>query len=121
MKAVAIAEARMVTVPMEPQGPDALRLSLLSQIISEISNSTQFNIGAGWIPTRSATPATALVPQRKVGFPIPNSGLLPVSRGQGRLDEKEYRSHSVTPGVALRRRTQAAQRDRPIRSSNGLL
>src|SRR5271157_4137008 len=31
---------------------------------------------AGWIPTRSATPSTALVPQRKVGFPIPNTGLL---------------------------------------------
>jgi len=30
----------------------------------------------GWIPTRSATPSTALVPQRKVGFPIPNAGLL---------------------------------------------
>jgi hypothetical protein len=28
MKAVAIAEARMVTVPMEPQGPDALRHSV---------------------------------------------------------------------------------------------
>ena len=25
-----------------------------------------------WIPTRSATPSTALVPQQKVGFPIPN-------------------------------------------------
>src|SRR5271165_1067013 len=32
--------------------------------------------GGGWIPTRSATPSTALVPQRKVGFPIPNAGLL---------------------------------------------
>ena len=31
---------------------------------------------AGWIPTRSATPSTALVPQRKVGFPIPNALLL---------------------------------------------
>src|SRR5271157_2172220 len=31
---------------------------------------------ARWIPTRSATPSTALVPQRKVGFPIPNTGLL---------------------------------------------
>src|SRR5271165_6380118 len=31
---------------------------------------------ARWIPTRSATPSTALVPQRKVGFPIPNAGLL---------------------------------------------
>src|SRR5271154_4436113 len=29
-----------------------------------------------WIPTRSATPSTALVPQRKVGFPIPSAGLL---------------------------------------------
>src|SRR5271168_4248309 len=29
-----------------------------------------------WIPTRSATPSTASVPQRKVGFPIPNAGLL---------------------------------------------
>src|SRR5271165_4642761 len=29
-----------------------------------------------WIPKRSATPSTALVPQRKVGFPIPNAGLL---------------------------------------------
>jgi hypothetical protein len=29
-----------------------------------------------WIPTRSATPSTALVPQRKGGFPIPNAGLL---------------------------------------------
>jgi hypothetical protein len=25
---------------------------------------------SGWIPTRSATPSTALVPQRKVGFPF---------------------------------------------------
>ena len=31
---------------------------------------------SGWIPTRSATPSTALVPQRKVGFLIPNAGLL---------------------------------------------
>src|ERR1700719_2994472 len=31
---------------------------------------------ARWIPTRSATPSTALVPQRKVGFPIPNPRLL---------------------------------------------
>src|SRR5271165_4693769 len=34
-----------------------------------------FDVGR-WIPTRSATPSTALVPQRKVGFPIPNAGLL---------------------------------------------
>jgi hypothetical protein len=32
--------------------------------------------GRWWIPTRSATPSTALVPQRKGGFPIPNAGLL---------------------------------------------
>src|SRR6478609_7967022 len=32
--------------------------------------------GVRWIPTRSATPSTALVPQRKVGFPIPNPRLL---------------------------------------------
>jgi hypothetical protein len=36
---------------------------------------------AWWIPTRSATPSTALVPQRKVGFPIPNAGLLPGFQG----------------------------------------
>ena len=32
--------------------------------------------GRRWIPTRSATPSTALVPQRKVGFPILNACLL---------------------------------------------
>src|ERR1700720_2777920 len=31
---------------------------------------------ARWIPARSATPSTALVPQRKVGFPIRNPRLL---------------------------------------------
>ena len=36
----------------------------------------RFQTHHGWIPTRSATPSTALVPQRKVGFPIPNAGLL---------------------------------------------
>jgi hypothetical protein len=30
----------------------------------------------GWILTRGATPSTALVPQQKVGFPIPNPRLL---------------------------------------------
>src|ERR1700678_4806852 len=29
-----------------------------------------------WIPTRGATPSTALVPQEKAGFPIPNPRLL---------------------------------------------
>src|SRR5271170_6208535 len=33
-------------------------------------------VRARWIPTRGATPSTALVPQQKVGFPIPNSRLL---------------------------------------------
>jgi len=39
-----IAEAQMASVPMKPQGPDAVRLSLLSQIVSEISLSIQFDI-----------------------------------------------------------------------------
>ena len=41
----------------------------------EIGEGTVHRIG-WWIPTRSATPSTALVPQRKVGFPIPNPRLL---------------------------------------------
>ena len=41
---LAIAEAQMANVPMEPQGQDAMRLSLLSQMISEISLSVQFDI-----------------------------------------------------------------------------
>ena len=39
-----IAEAQMATVPMESQLSDAVRLSLLSQIVSEISLSLQFDI-----------------------------------------------------------------------------
>ena len=39
-----ITEAQISSVPMEPQVPDAIRLSLLSQIISEISLSVQFGI-----------------------------------------------------------------------------
>src|SRR5271166_5650095 len=39
-------------------------------------NGIALNANGRWIPTRSATPSTALVPQRKVGFPIPNAGLL---------------------------------------------
>jgi hypothetical protein len=35
---------------------------------------------AGWIPTRSATPSTASVPQQKVGFPIPNPAFCSVSK-----------------------------------------
>jgi hypothetical protein len=41
---LAIAEAQMASVPMEPQGSDAMRLSLLSQIVSEISLSVQFGV-----------------------------------------------------------------------------
>lgn len=41
---LAIAEAQITLVPVEPQGPDAIRLSLLSQIVSEISLSVQFDI-----------------------------------------------------------------------------
>jgi hypothetical protein len=41
---LAIAEAQMAGVPIEPQGSDLVRLSLLSQIISEISLSVQFDI-----------------------------------------------------------------------------
>ena len=41
---LAIAEAQMACVPMEPQASDAVRLSLLSQIVSEISLSVLFDI-----------------------------------------------------------------------------
>ncbi|OQW78104.1 MAG: hypothetical protein BVN35_04610 [Proteobacteria bacterium ST_bin11] len=41
---LAVAEAQMANVPMESQGSDAMRLSLLSQIVSEISLSMQFDI-----------------------------------------------------------------------------
>lgn len=39
-----IAETEMAHVPLEPQAPDAVRLSLLSQIASEISQSIEFDI-----------------------------------------------------------------------------
>lgn len=41
---LAIAEAQMASVPLEPQSSDTMRLSLLSQIVSEISLSVQFDI-----------------------------------------------------------------------------
>ena len=44
---LAIAEAQMPHVPMEPQAQDVMRLSLLSQIVSEISLSVQFDISEG--------------------------------------------------------------------------
>src|SRR5271157_4737951 len=43
----------------------------------------------------------------KSGFPFRTPAFCSVSRGQRRLGEKEYRAPSVTPGVALRPRTQA--------------
>lgn len=39
-----VAEAQIAQVPSEPQSPDVVRLSLLSQIVSEISLSVQFDI-----------------------------------------------------------------------------
>lgn len=42
---LALAEAQVAAVPIEPQSPDVVRLSLLSQIVSEISLSVQFDIG----------------------------------------------------------------------------
>lgn len=39
-----IAETQMVSVPVEPQSSDAVRLSLLSQIVSDISQSAEFDI-----------------------------------------------------------------------------
>lgn len=44
---VAIAEARIDNLPLEPQGTDVVRLSLLSQIVSEISLSVQLDISEG--------------------------------------------------------------------------
>lgn len=41
-----IAEGQMASIPMESQGADTVRLSLLSQIASEISLSVQFGISA---------------------------------------------------------------------------
>ena len=41
---LAIAETEIAHVPLEPQSSDAMRISLLSQMVSEISLSVQFNI-----------------------------------------------------------------------------
>lgn len=41
---LAIAEAQMASIPEEPQGSDSVRLSLLSQIVSEIALSVEFDI-----------------------------------------------------------------------------
>lgn len=45
---LSIAEAQMASLPMELQGPDAVRLSLLSQIVSEISLAVQFDVSQRW-------------------------------------------------------------------------
>ena len=42
-----IAEAQMASVPIETRGQDVVKLSLLSQIVSEISLSVQFDISKG--------------------------------------------------------------------------
>ena len=49
----------------------------------------------------------------KSGFPFRTPAFCSVSRGQRRLGEDEYRAPSVTPGVALRPRTQAQSRANP--------
>src|ERR1700722_11528568 len=49
----------------------------------------------------------------KSGFPFRTPAFCSVSRGQRRLGEEEYRAPSVTPGVALRPRTQALCGDSP--------
>src|SRR5208282_2313257 len=51
----------------------------------------------------------------KSGFPFQTPAFCSVSRGQRRLGEKEYRASSVTPGVALRPRTQAERAGRRYR------
>src|SRR5208337_4583083 len=48
----------------------------------------------------------------KSGFPFRTPAFRSVSRGQRRLGEKEYRAPSVTPGVALRPRTQGGLNER---------
>ena len=43
---------------------------------------------------------------KKSGFPVRTPAFCSVSRGPSRLGEKECRAPSMTPGVALRPRTQ---------------
>ena len=68
-----------------------------------------------WIPTRSATPSPALVPQRKSGFPFRTPRLLLGFQGTKTASARlEYRAPSVTPGLhfapELRPCAQASQR-----------
>src|SRR5271157_1474266 len=53
----------------------------------------------------------------KSGFPFRTPAFCSVSRGQRRLAEKEYRAPSVTPGVALRPRTQAVAKSNRLPSA----
>ena len=55
----------------------------------------------------------------KSGFPFRTPAFCSVSRGQRRLGEKEYRAPSVTPGVALRPRTQGSAGSCPGREMVG--
>ena len=60
----------------------------------------------GWIPMRKRNSVDSIwFLSEKSGFPFRTPAFCSVSRGQRRLGEKEYRC-SVTPGVALRPRTQ---------------
>jgi hypothetical protein len=57
---------------------------------------------AGWIPARDATPSTALVPQEKAGFPIPNPRLLLGFQGTKTARREGTSSPFSDAGVALR-------------------
>ena len=56
----------------------------------------------------------------KSGFPFRTPAFCSVSRGRRRLGEKEYRAPSVTPGVALRPRTQGRVQYRRLSGRSGL-
>src|SRR5271166_1795706 len=61
-------------------------------------------------PRKRQLPFLGWFLNEKSGFPFRTPAFCSVSRGQRRLAEKEYRAPSVTPGVALRPRTQAPAR-----------
>jgi hypothetical protein len=67
--------------------------------------------GDRWIPTRSATVDSIGSSTKSRVSHSERRPFCSVSRGQRRLGEKEYRAPSVTPGVALRPRTQDRPRD----------
>jgi len=77
-----------------------------------------------WTPTRGGGFRREVQPRRqhwflneKSGFPFRTPAFCSISRGQSRLGEKEYRAPSVTPGVALRPRTQGAHETHPYARS----